>query len=287
MTHSFIQEPAKTDPGEAPDDSDLGAHFGRPQPPDQDEESTTSTVDEEALKMRELGLNYRQIADRQQIATSTAFRRVQNGLEQQRQEAREAFDTIRELDLLRLQWIERRLMAETVRGDRISARLLLQVMRYRRVLLEERESSETIDPWTATVGSDDSLLGLAGMPDLPSNLDWLSTLGTAAAPQTSFDSRAPSEKASALADPLTTLRNMLRTARESDETSEEQPRNKSGTIPEQNGTKKAARAQHLVGGQNATTRCCARAAKKCFCRRAKSILYGKSTFTEFRTGCQG
>ncbi|MCE9545733.1 MAG: hypothetical protein K8T25_09485 [Planctomycetia bacterium] len=114
------------------------------------------TPDEQlAFDLRTAGHSYQQIADRQKVNVSTAYRRVRRMLDRLRDIEPESVSDMRDLDLNRLSWLERSLVASAASGDRPAGRLLLQVMAMRLRYLDavplEYGRSNNPDPAVVTV----------------------------------------------------------------------------------------------------------------------------------------
>lgn len=108
-----------------------------------------NTHEEQALRLRTLGLTYREIANQLGVHTSTAHSRVMRGLRELRQRQHEAPGDVRHLELLKLAQLERRVMAEAVGGDHGAIRLLLRIMdarkRYLATCLPSTSSEEDLE----------------------------------------------------------------------------------------------------------------------------------------------
>ena len=102
-----------------------------------------------ALRLRTLGLTYREIAIQLQVPVSTAYGRVMRGLRDLRHRQHEAPNDVRHIELLKLAHLERRVMAEAVSGDHAAIRLLLRIMdsrkRYLATCLPSTSSKEELD----------------------------------------------------------------------------------------------------------------------------------------------
>lgn len=108
-----------------------------------------SDKEEQALRLRTLGLTYREIAKQLQVSISTAYSRVMRGLRDLRKRQHEAPSDVRHIELLKLAQLERRVMAEAVSGDHASIRLLLRIMesrkRYLATCLPSTSNKEELD----------------------------------------------------------------------------------------------------------------------------------------------
>ena len=107
--------------------------------------SGTANVGEgaSAVEMRAAGFTYRQIAARMGVDVATAHRRVRRGLAKQRKEEIESRDDVRDLDLTKLAWLERRIMQDALDGDQGAARLLLACIQCRRQYVKDVPLPET------------------------------------------------------------------------------------------------------------------------------------------------
>jgi len=105
--------------------------------------------EEQALRLRTLGLTYREIARQLNVHVSTAYDRVMRGLRALRHLQHEAPGDVRHIELLKLAQLERRVMSEAVTGDHGAIRLLLRIMdsrkRYLAACLPTTSSKEELD----------------------------------------------------------------------------------------------------------------------------------------------
>ncbi len=105
--------------------------------------------EEAALRLRTLGLTYREIAKQTGVPLSTAYSRVMRGLRDLRRRQHEAPADVRNIELLKLAQLERRVMAEAVSGDHGAIRLLLRIMdcrkRYLATCLPNTSSKEELE----------------------------------------------------------------------------------------------------------------------------------------------
>lgn len=98
---------------------------------------------ERALEMRSVGFTYRQIADALGIALSTAHTYVKNEMVLQRQELAESREDVRDLDMQKLAWLERRLMQAANEGDLQAGRMLLGSIQLRRLYMKDLPPKQT------------------------------------------------------------------------------------------------------------------------------------------------
>ena len=97
---------------------------------------------EDAFELRAGGLTYRQIATRQGVSPSAAYKRVRRAMERHRQQHAESREETRSLELTRLGWLEQRLIPAALRDDREAVRLVLRIIELRRRLLRDRAADE-------------------------------------------------------------------------------------------------------------------------------------------------
>jgi len=92
-------------------------------------------LDEEALDLRAMNLTYRQIGDMMACDGSTAYRRVKRAVQRRICELEESPRMSREIELAKLDRLERRMYQDAITGDKAAMRLVLKMMELRRQYL--------------------------------------------------------------------------------------------------------------------------------------------------------
>jgi hypothetical protein len=98
-------------------------------------EDRQEALDDEALDLRALNLTYRQIGDVMGVDGSTAYRRVKRAVQRRVCELEESPRMSREIELAKLDRLERRMLGEAHKGDKAAVRLVLKMMELRRKYL--------------------------------------------------------------------------------------------------------------------------------------------------------
>jgi hypothetical protein len=127
-----------TEPSPTLSDEDYAAYLEKTQRL----QAQQSELDWQAYEMRILGRSYRQIAKEMDVATSTAYQRVQRIMQLRRNSMKESTLDICEMELTKLQLAEQKLMPRVLEGDVESLRLFLRLVEVRRrhLILRSRES---------------------------------------------------------------------------------------------------------------------------------------------------
>ena len=94
---------------------------------------TLHDTDDDALALRTEGLEYRQIAEAQGVAPSTAHRRVMRALRRQRVRQAELREDVRDIDLLKLARLEQAFWPAAMAGDLKAAQFIYRVINGRRL----------------------------------------------------------------------------------------------------------------------------------------------------------
>ncbi|MCG8587423.1 MAG: hypothetical protein MI757_22175 [Pirellulales bacterium] len=121
--------------------------------------------EERAHEMRSAGFTYRQIADTLHVSLGTAHAYVKREMARRRQELAESREDVRDLDMAKLAWVERRLIQLAIEGDLKATRLLHNSIQIRRQYMKDLPVEKTMN---------DSLKELEtfmSRPDVPWMLD--------------------------------------------------------------------------------------------------------------------
>jgi hypothetical protein len=105
---------------------------------------TTLSPREQAIELRSAGFTYQQIANQLNVTLSTAHGYVKREIAKQRQELAESRADVRDLDLNKLAWLERRLMQATNDGDWKAGRLLIASIQLRRLYMKDLPPKDTL-----------------------------------------------------------------------------------------------------------------------------------------------
>src|SRR5206468_2267078 len=96
----------------------------------------------EGLNLRSNGFTYRQIARAQKVQVATAHDRVQRAIRRERELAPETPEEVRELELIKLDRMERALMPAAATGDPSAVRLVLRIIDTRQRLMKAAAKEE-------------------------------------------------------------------------------------------------------------------------------------------------